>query len=151
MRLQRRRRGDSHRPSPLSSSQTLEIQSANRWAAPALALGVGLAGLLSFTPALDGDVWWHLATGRRILSGAGIPPTDPFTFTALGRPWVSHEWLSGVLFALLDRIGGIDLLVVFKSLLAAFAIALSAVAGMVGSRWRERLAGAALGALRAAP
>ena len=81
----------------------------------------------------------------------GIPRSDPFTYTALGRPWVTHEWLSEALFALLHRLGGIDLLVVFKSLLAGLAVALSALAGMVGFRSRDRIVGGAVGALLAAP
>jgi len=99
----------------------------------AVVAAVGLGGVLAFSPAVDGDLWWHLATGRWILGGRGIPHADPFTFTALGRPWVTHEWLSGVLFELLHRLGGIDLLVAFKSLLAAAALAVSAHAGLAGA------------------
>jgi Flp pilus assembly protein TadD len=121
------------------------------WGIPALIAAVGLAAWLSCTPVLDSDVWWHLATGDRILAGSGIPRTDPFTYTALGRPWVTHEWLSEVLFSLLYRLGGIKLLVVFKALLAGLAVALSCMAGLVGSRSRSRILGAAVGALLAAP
>lgn len=113
--------------------------------------GIALAAWLSFTPALDGDVWWHLATGERILSGAGIPKTDPFTYTALGRPWVTHEWMCEVLFAVLVRWGGINALVVLKAALAGLAVCLGALAGIVGARSRGRVLGAAVGALLAAP
>lgn len=124
----------------------------NPWGLPALAAAAGLAFLLSFTPALDGDLWWHLATGRWIASGAGIPKTDPFTYTAFGRPWITHEWLSGLLFYRLHQIGGIDLLIVGKTAIAGMAILLSALAGIVGAgRSRDRIAGAAVGALLAAP
>jgi Flp pilus assembly protein TadD len=121
------------------------------WGVSALVVGIGLAGFLSFTPALDTDVWWHLATGRWILAGKGIPTTDPFTFTAFGRPWITHEWLSGVLFYVLSRAGGVNVLVFLKALLAALAIGASALAALVGARPRSRLAGAAVGALLAAP
>jgi Flp pilus assembly protein TadD len=141
----------SRRAAGSDASRGRPPQDPLRWGIPALAAGAGLAALLSLTPALDNDVWWHLATGERILSGAGIPRTDPFTYTALGRPWVTHEWLSEVIFALLHRLGGIELLVVFKSLLAGLAVASSALAGMAGPRSRERIVGAALGAVLAAP
>ena len=150
-------RGVERKPPSSRSARTIgtthlrPVGDPRWWGVPALIVGVCLTGVVSFTPALDNDVWWHLATGRWILSGAGIPKSDPFTYTALGRPWVTHEWMSEVLFYSLYRIKGIDLLVVLKSVLAAFAIALSALAAMVGARSRERLAGAAVGALLAAP
>lgn len=123
----------------------------NPWGLPALAAAIGLTCLLSFTAALDNDLWWHLATGRWIASGAGIPTTDPFTFTAFGRPWITHEWLSGLLFYQVHRLGGTDLLIVGKSAIAGMAILLSALAGIAGAgRSRDRLAGAAVGALLAA-
>jgi hypothetical protein len=63
------------------------------------------------------DLWWHLASGRYILENGRIPGTDPFSFTAQGGPWMNHEWLSQVIFYLLYRLGGLNLLVIFKSLL----------------------------------
>jgi Flp pilus assembly protein TadD len=136
---------------PPRSSRAHGIRGVQPLGIAALIAAVTLSGLLSFTPELDNDIWWHLATGKRILSGAGIPKADPFTYTALGRPWITHEWLSEVLFVLLDRMGGIRLLVVFKALLAGLAVGLSAWAGTVGRSARERVAGAAIGALLAAP
>ena len=48
----------------------------------------------------DGDTNWHVATGLWILDHHQIPATDPFSFTATGRKWVTHEWLSEVAMAL---------------------------------------------------
>ncbi|HEY3811657.1 MAG TPA: hypothetical protein VGL66_00405 [Caulobacteraceae bacterium] len=56
--------------------------------------------LLSLSVLNDGDTNWHVATGQWILAHRGIPATDPFSFAAVGRPWVTHEWLSEVLMAL---------------------------------------------------
>ena len=42
----------------------------------------------------DGDTGWHLATGAWIVAHIRVPTSDPFSFTATGRPWVAHEWLS---------------------------------------------------------
>lgn len=50
-------------------------------------------------PRYDTDVWWHLAAGKLILRTQRIPTSDPFSWTAAGRPWVAHEWLSEVIFA----------------------------------------------------
>lgn len=47
----------------------------------------------------DGDTFWHIAAGRWMIAQAQVPPTDPFSFTLVGRPWVTHEWLSEVAMA----------------------------------------------------
>ena len=47
----------------------------------------------------DGDVSWHIATGRWILEHGAIPTTDPFSFTWAGKPWVPIEWLAEVAYA----------------------------------------------------
>jgi hypothetical protein len=43
----------------------------------------------------DGDVSWHVATGRWIIAHGRIPTADPFSFTAAGHPWVATEWMPG--------------------------------------------------------
>jgi hypothetical protein len=48
---------------------------------------------------IDGDTNWHVAAGRWILTHLSIPQTDPFSYTAAGKPWIAHEWLSEVLMA----------------------------------------------------
>ena len=71
---------------------------------PALA---AFAFTLTATSVLnDGDTYWHIATGQWILAHRRVPPTDPFSYTALGHPWVTHEWLSEVLMALAYVVAG---------------------------------------------
>ncbi|HEX8458589.1 MAG TPA: hypothetical protein VF656_14920 [Pyrinomonadaceae bacterium] len=45
----------------------------------------------------DPDFWWHLRTGQLIYETRAIPHADVFSFTALGREWVTHEWLAELL------------------------------------------------------
>ena len=45
-------------------------------------------------PFVDFDYWWHLATGNWILDHHRVPIADPFSWTAGGRNWIAHEWLS---------------------------------------------------------
>ncbi|MCJ7490620.1 MAG: hypothetical protein MUP15_00415 [Dehalococcoidia bacterium] len=45
---------------------------------------------------VDPDFWWHLRTGKLIVE-SGIPRHDPFSWTAAGKAWVTHEWLSEVI------------------------------------------------------
>jgi len=76
-------------------------------------------GLLAMTarPATDPDLWWHLRTGQWIVETGHVPHTDPFSFTRGGSPWVSHEWLSEVLFYALWKLAGPITLIVFSSLI----------------------------------
>ncbi len=69
---------------------------------------VPLAGIffLTFFHSTDPDLWWHLATGRYIVETGTIPHVDPFSYTAAGKPWVAHEWLSEVIMFVLYRAHG---------------------------------------------
>lgn len=80
---------------------------------------------LAVRPLVDPDVWWHLATGRRIVATHRIPKGDPFSWTAPGRRWIAHEWLSETAMYLLHRVGGAALLsAVFAAVITlAFALA----------------------------
>ncbi|MFN8592239.1 MAG: hypothetical protein U0031_12335 [Thermomicrobiales bacterium] len=69
-----------------------------------LALTVGLR--LGRPPVVDNDYWWHLATGEWILDHRAIPTVDPFSGTHGGQPWVAHEWLAGVILAVVVASGG---------------------------------------------
>lgn len=69
----------------------------------------------------DNSFLTHLTTGRLILDGH-FPSTDPYSFTAHGRPWVIQSWFASVLYALADRVGhgaGIRLMVAALSALLA--------------------------------
>src|SRR6202162_6154059 len=73
-----------------------------------------LLGLLGMTArnATDPDLWWHLRTGQLIVESGHVPHSDPFSFTRAGHPWVSHEWLSDVVFyELWKRAGAAGLIV----------------------------------------
>jgi len=57
------------------------------------------------------DFWWYLASGQRILETRSVPTTDPFSYTAAGRPWINHMWATQVLFTLLwERWGRLALI-----------------------------------------
>ena len=72
----------------------------------------------------DGDVSWHIATGRWILDHRAIPQADPFSFTRLGTPWVPIEWLAEVLYAIAYRV---DAYAGVAALVTAALIALHAI------------------------
>jgi hypothetical protein len=67
----------------------------------------------------DPGTLWHPVVGRRILESGRFIERDPFSCTFAGKPWIVKDWLAECGMALLDRIGGLDsLLVTFLLLLA---------------------------------
>ena len=87
-----------------------------------------LAALLAFwsfgfTTMMGSDLWWHLASGRWIWETRTLHFTDPWSFTRHGQPWMSHEWLSDVIFNAWSSWFGMATLVWWKwvVLVAAFA------------------------------
>ena len=50
-----------------------------------------------------GDLWWHVATGRLMLEQRAIPLVDSLSYTREGQPWLQHEWLADLVFAMWDR------------------------------------------------
>src|SRR5215208_3178687 len=54
----------------------------------------------------DLDFWWHLRTGALIIAERAIPHHDVYSFTALGREYVDHEWLFQVIQWVLYAVGG---------------------------------------------
>lgn len=53
--------------------------------------------ILAFSTRTDTDLWWHLRTGQLIVDGHRFITSDPFSWTAEGRHWYLHEWLSEVI------------------------------------------------------
>lgn len=82
-----------------------------RLAAYVMLAAVTLVGLrAAVSPLWDADIWWILRAGESVLSGAGVPRVNAWSFTAPRHPWVMHEWLYGALCAALVRLGGLSLL-----------------------------------------
>jgi hypothetical protein len=81
-------------------------------------------GLLAFRPAVDPDVFWHLATGKWIWQNQAIPKADPFSWTTPGRAWIAHEWLTEAIWRVVYRMGGWGALVALSGLIlmATFAL-----------------------------
>ena len=80
----------------------------------------------------DGDVSWHIATGRWILQHHAIPHTDPFSFTWGGKPWTPIEWLSEVLYASAYKLAAYSGV---AALVTAALIALHAMVYLNARRW----------------
>lgn len=79
-----------------------------------------LMGLLTGIARIhDNSFLTHLATGRLILDGGGIPRVDPYSFTAHGDPWVVQSWLASVIYAGVDDLAGFGGIRVLNGVLCA--------------------------------
>jgi hypothetical protein len=113
--------------------------------------GILLFGLLAMTArnAVDPDLWWHLRTGQWIVETGHIPHSDPFSFTRAGQPWVSHEWLSEVVFYEIWKRAGASGLIVFSAIVTTAGFMLLFLRCPGKPHWAA--AATALGALASAP
>jgi hypothetical protein len=111
-------------------------------------------GLLAMTArsATDPDLWWHLRTGQWIVETGHVPHSDSFSFTRAGHAWVSHEWLSEVVFYELWKHGGAAALIVFSAVVTTAGLMLLYLRCLPwGGEPHWAAAATALGALAAAP
>lgn len=67
---------------------------------------IGLLVLLTLRPGADPDLFARTAVGRLVELNGGVVHQDPFAYTPRLEQWVDHEWLSGVVFYQVARIGG---------------------------------------------
>ncbi|MCK6454920.1 MAG: hypothetical protein L6Q92_00105 [Phycisphaerae bacterium] len=89
---------------------------------PLLFIGLWLALLIVGRERMfrDPGTFWHTVVGRQMLDTAQVVRTDPFTFSHAGEHWIAHQWLGEIAMALLDRLTGLDgLLLGAVTLLAA--------------------------------
>ena len=86
----------------------------------------------------DGDTYWHLAAGEWMLSHGRVLHQDVFSYTYLGQPWETHEWLSEILMAAVFRAGG------WSGLLVLYATAAAVSVGLLAERVKRSLSGLTL-------
>jgi tetratricopeptide (TPR) repeat protein len=103
------------------------------------------AFLLALFPLQSYDTWWHLANGREIAQGRGIPRTNLYSFTEPNHPVTPTHWLFGLGSYLLHAIAGVNGLVVAKAALVAAAFTLAFA--LARRRGAGRIAAAAVVAL----
>jgi hypothetical protein len=83
----------------------------------------------SFT--VDPDLWWHIKVGQNILATHSWPTTDSFSHSVAGTPWLAYEWLGDVLLGAVERLAGLQgLLLLLVVLGSAIVLALYSYAAM---------------------
>ena len=96
---------------------------------------------LGARPITDNSMLTHLRTGIDIVRSGGIPRTDPYSFTAHGRPWVVQSWLLEWTYGWAHRLGGFRLVVLEQALLTALLAWLLVRLARAGTPLRTGLAG----------
>jgi hypothetical protein len=95
-------------PMTMSVAHTAENASPMRGLLP-LWVGIGIytVFLLAGDQLLnDPDTYWQIAVGQWILDHRAVPQTDLYSFTMVGQPWISTQWLAQVLLAVSYSIAG---------------------------------------------
>jgi hypothetical protein len=137
MQLSRMNEDSSEASKPDTSVIAAPIDSAGRDALP------GARSLLNYAPALilflavvadsmqyaDADLWGHVRYGQIMLRTGHLIHADIFSYTAAGRRWIDHEWLSEIIMALVYNALGVAGLKLLK-LLCAGAITTLLAAGL---------------------
>ncbi len=90
---------------------------------------VALSGVMTMTPIANYDIWWHLKAGELISAQRHIPVADPFSFTREGERWVTHEWLTELIFYRVWRVWGDNGLIAVKALLICAVLFVLYLAG----------------------
>jgi hypothetical protein len=135
-----RRRRPAHRRGRWPSPRPVSTESLFVGALVLFAVRLGTA------PIADNSALLHLRTGVDMVAGAGVPHTDPYSWTAAGQPWVVQSWLAEALTGLAHAAGGWGLVVLLNA--AAYGVTALAVARLArtGDALRTGLAaGLALG------
>jgi hypothetical protein len=76
------------------------------------------------TPIPPNDFWWHMATGRLIVSSGQIPTVDSFSFTQAGAAFFNQGWLAQVLMYGLYQVGDLPLVIITQSAVIVLAYGL---------------------------
>lgn len=88
-----------------------------------------------YTEMQGSDMWWHIAAGRELLQTRTLWMVDDWSWTAHGRDWLNHEWLSDIIYYCWVSLWGLDSLVYWKWLVivATYALLQQTLARQSGS------------------
>jgi hypothetical protein len=97
---------------------------AARWCIPSSVdlMFIAFVGILAFTSLSvrllsDAGIGWHIRCGQLILATHTVPRVDPFSSTMHGQRWFAWEWLFDIVVGWLDRVGGLNAVVLFAALI----------------------------------
>lgn len=108
----------------------------SRFAIPLfMAAGALLFLSYGYTEMQGSDMWWHVAAGRELLQTGTLWMVDDWSWTAHGRDWLNHEWLSDIIYYGWVSLWGVESLVYWKWLviISTYAILQQALTRQSGS------------------
>ncbi len=101
-----------------------------RWLLPSVSDAIfgALMGVLTLTALStrllgDAGIGWHIRTGQLILATHAVPRIDPFSASMSGQPWFAWEWLYDLKVGWLERVAGLNGVVVFTAATIALTFA----------------------------
>jgi hypothetical protein len=71
--------------------------------------------IAAFCPVSTNDLWQLLREAGDIVASGEIPRVEQYSAVAAGRPYLAHEWLSGLIFLGIFQLGGGEALTVFRA------------------------------------
>ncbi|MBM4353101.1 MAG: hypothetical protein FJ109_04785, partial [Deltaproteobacteria bacterium] len=105
-----------------------------------------LPAALAFFQVVNGDIGFHVATGRYIDLAGKLPDSNVLSFAQPDHPWVLHQFLPAWLFHRVELAFGRDMLVAVKAVLVylTFLFLWDAITRRIRSRgegWESRISG----------
>ncbi len=101
------------------------------WISTLLALVAYICG-----PVGDPDLWWHIVVGDWILAHGRLPVQDHWNLFGRGEAWMAYSWSNEIVYALVDRLAGVEGLYFAKLFLSvALALSLGFVYSKVSKSW----------------
>lgn len=105
------------RPATSEAGSTSHPDPTAKWLNRALWLAVVLAGGFSLSSSLtDPDLWGHVQYGRDVLRH-GLPSVTTYSYSVENYPWINHENLAEITFAVIVDTVGPEALLMLKTLL----------------------------------
>jgi hypothetical protein len=71
--------------------------------------------IAAFCPASSNDLWLLLREAADIVASGEVPQVEQYSAVAAGRPYLAHEWLSGLVFLGIFKLGGGEALTVLRA------------------------------------
>ena len=71
--------------------------------------------LAAFCPVSSNDLWLLLREAADTVASGQVPQVEQYSAVAFGRPYLAHEWLSGLVFLGIFKLGGGEALTVFRA------------------------------------
>ncbi len=85
----------------------------------ALVVALLVVAFYGLTRSIDPDLFARLAVGQLIVENGAVPTQDVFSFSPKKDIWIDHEWLSGVVFFLIQQVLGSNSLFLLNIAIAA--------------------------------